>query len=432
MERSNSRRTSRWMIVGTTALVGALALAGCGRSDAPTGGAEGGGEAIDDSPATGTVEVWAMGNEGEVLGDLAAKFEEENPDVTIDVTAVPWDGAHDRIATAIAGGQAPDVTMLGTTWVGEFASTGAFEPTPEGLVDESSFFEGSWGTAVVDDVAYGVPWYVDTRVMYYRTDLAEAAGVEPPATWDEYKSFAKALQDQGATSGVSLPPGGFDSWQYLLPLVWQAGGDVLAEDGETFAMDTDAWKEATAFYQSFFTEGLAEPVRLETGEIEQKFISGEVGAFFSGPFHVSLLREQGGEDFADKFGVAMVPGDESRTSFTGGGNLAVFDDSDNRDAAWKFVRWLSQPETQIEWYDISTDLPSVQAAFEDPTFAEDPYLSVFAEQLADSKAPPAIATWAQVSAVIDQQLEQVTRANGDVDEALTSLQQQAGSIGTGE
>jgi multiple sugar transport system substrate-binding protein len=432
MTRSTSYRTSRWLSATTVALVGALALAGCGRSDSPTGDGGEAGAAIDDSPATGTVEVWAMGNEGEVLGELAAQFEEENPDVTIDVTAVPWDGAHDRIATAIAGGQAPDVTMLGTTWVGEFASTGAFEPTPEGLVDESSFFEGSWGTTVVDEVSYGVPWYVDTRVLYYRTDLAEAAGVEPPTTWDEYKAFAEALQTQGATSGVSLPPGGFDSWQYLLPLVWQQGGDIVAEDGETFAMDTDAWRQALAFYQSFFTEGISEAVRLETGEIEQKFISGDVGAFFSGPFHVSLLREQGGEDFADKFAVAMVPGEESRTSFTGGGNLAVFDDSDNRDAAWKFVRWLSEPETQIEWYGISTDLPSVQAAFEDPTFAEDPYLSVFAEQLADSKAPPAIPTWAQVSAVIDQQLEQVTRADADVEQALTTLQQQADSIGTGQ
>ena len=113
--------------------------------------------------------------------------------------------------------------MLGTTWVGEFAATGAFEPTPEGLVDESSFFEGSWGTAVVDDVAYGVPWYVDTRVLYYRTDMAEAAGVEPPTTWDEYKAFAQALKDQGATSGVSLPPGGFDSWQYVTAARLAAG-----------------------------------------------------------------------------------------------------------------------------------------------------------------------------------------------------------------
>lgn len=425
--RAHRRRGLSLVALG---LVGAMTLVGCGRTDgaATTNTA---GEAIDDAPATGEVTIWAMGNEGEVLGELAAQFEEENPDVTINVTAVPWESAHDRIATSIAGGSTPDISMVGTTWVGEFAATGALEPTPDGLVDESSFFEGSWGTTVVDDVAYGVPWYVDTRVMYYRTDMAAAAGVEAPTTWDEYKAFAQALQDQGATSGVSLPPGGFDSWQYVAPLAWQAGGDILNADGTEFTFDTPEWAEAFEFYQSFFADGVSEPVRLEGGEIEQKFIDGSVGAFFSGPFHVGLLREQGGPEFADKFAVAEVPGDQSRTSFTGGGNLAVFNESENRDASWKFVRWLSEPETQIAWYDISTDLPSVQAAFDDPIFADDPYLSVFADQLADSKAPPAIPTWAQVSAVIDQELEKVTRGDQTVDAALAAIQQQADTIGTG-
>ena len=420
---------NRWRSLGALAVVGALVLTGCGRTD---GGSKAeSGAAINDEPATGEVTIWAMGNEGEVLGELASQFEEENPDVKITVTAVPWDGAHDRIATAIAGGETPDISMLGTTWVGEFAATGSLEPTPKGVVDESAFFEGSADTAVVNDVTYGVPWYVDTRVLYYRTDLAKAAGVEAPTTWDEYKTFAKALKDQGATSGVSLPPGGLDSWIYVTPLVWQQGGDILNAAGE-FDFTTPEWKKAFEYYQSFFTEGISEPVRLEGGEIEQKFIDGEVGAFFSGPFHVGLLREQGGPDFADKFAIAKVPGDTSRTSFTGGGNLAVFGDSENRDASWKFVRWLSQPETQTKWYDISADLPSVEAAFEDPTFADDPYLSVFADQLTDSKAPPAIPTWAQVSAVIDQELEKVTRGDQTVDAALEAIQQQAESIGTGQ
>lgn len=190
--------------------------------------------------------------------------------------------------------------------------------------------------------------------------------------------------------------------------------------------------EALTFYDSFFEDGIAEPVRLETGEIEQEFIDGNIGAFFSGPFHVSLLQDQGGPEFADKFAVAMVPGEESRTSFTGGGNLAVFEGTDNRDASWKFVRWLSQPETQVAWYDISTDLPSVQAAWDDPTFAEDPYLSVFGEQLADSQAPPAIPTWAQVSSVFDQEIEKMTRGDTTPEEAAATIQQQAESIGTGQ
>ena len=355
-------------------------------------------------------------------------------------TPLPGDAAglqsygakYDRIATSIAGGETPDVSMLGSTWVGEFGATGALEPTPEGLVDESTFFEGSWGTSVVDRTAYGVPWYVDTRVLYYRTDLAEQAGVTAPTTWDEFTQFAAALKENGAESGVSLTPGGTDGWQYVMPFVWQAGGDILSEDGTTFTLDSPEMKKGFEYYKSFFDDGSAKPERLETGEIEQEFIDGNVASFFSGPFHVSLLLEQGGADFADKFAVAEVPGDQSRTSFTGGGNLAVFNDSDNRDTSWKFVRWLSQPEVQAEWYGISTDLPSVASTYDDPTFADDPYLSVFGEQLNDSKAPPAIPTWAQISAVIDQELEKVVLGETTVDEALASMQSQAESIGTGQ
>jgi multiple sugar transport system substrate-binding protein len=432
MNERSTRRPARWITAGAVVAVSALALTACGRGDGGggTNGAEAGAP-IDDSPATGTVEVWAMGNEGEVLPELAEQFMAENPDVDIRVTAVPWEAAHDRIATAIAGGETPDITMLGTTWVGEFAGSGAFEPTPDGLVDESSFFEGSWGTTVVDGVSYGVPWYVDTRVLYYRTDLAEAAGVEPPTTWDEYQEFARALQGAGAEWGVSLPPGGLDAWLYVAPLAWQVGGEIMNEDQSAFTLDTPEWTEALSFYDSFFEEGIAEPVRLEVGEIEQEFIDGDVGSFFSGPFHVSLLQEQGGPEFADRFAVAMVPGEESRTSFTGGGNLAVFDDTENRDAAWKFVRWLSEPETQVEWYGISTDLPSVQAAWDDPTFSEDPYLSVFGEQLQDSQASPPIPTWAQISDVFDQQIERMTRGNTSPEDAVATIQQQAESIGTG-
>lgn len=419
----------RWTGAAALAVASALVLVGCGRTDGGNGAAESG-AAIDDQPATGEVTVWAMGNEGEVLDELAAQFEEENPDVSIEVTAVPWESAHDRIATAIAGGETPDVTMLGTTWVGEFASSGAFEPTPDGVVDESEFFEGSAETAKVDGTTYGVPWYVDTRVLYYRTDLAEAAGVEAPTTWEEYRTFVQGLQSAGAVDGVSLQPGGLDSWMNLVPLVWQQGGDIMNENGE-FQFTSEEWVTALEEYKSFFDEGLAKPVRLETGEIEQEFIDGTVGAFFSGPFHVSLLLEQGGEEFADKFAIAMVPGEESRTSFTGGGNLAVFEDAENRDAAWKFVRWLSQPETQVAWYEISTDLPSVQSAYDDPAIADNEYLAVFGEQLADSKAPPTIPTWAQISAVIDQQLEQVVRGGVSVEDALAAIQQQAEAIGTG-
>ena len=96
-------------------LVAALALAGCGRDEGGGDGAAEQSKAIAEGPATGEITVWAMGTEGELLPKLAAEFQKENPEATVKVTAVPWDGAHDKIATAIAGRQTPDVSLIGTT-----------------------------------------------------------------------------------------------------------------------------------------------------------------------------------------------------------------------------------------------------------------------------------------------------------------------------
>ena len=96
--------------------------------------------------------------------------------------------------------------------------------------------------------------------------------------------------------------------------------------------------------------------------------------------------------------VAHQPTEEAGTSFVGGGNISVFSDSDNKAAGWAFVDYLSQPEVQVKWFQTINDLPSVQAAWDDPALADDELLSAFGDQLADAKAPPAIATWEQVAA----------------------------------
>ena len=97
--------------------------------------------------------------------------------------------------------------MVGTTWMGEFAGLGGLDPTPSNI-DGSQFFEGAWNTTVVDGTSYAVPWYVETRLVYYRTDLAEEGGVtEPPATWDELKALAEGIQGAGRAVWDQPPAG---------------------------------------------------------------------------------------------------------------------------------------------------------------------------------------------------------------------------------
>ena len=417
-------------IAALTVVLAASGLAGCGRSDTPAGPA-GSAPPVTGGAASGTLTVWAMGAEGEALPELMDKFEADNPGVTVEVTAVPWGSAYDKFKAAIAAGETPDVAQVGTTWMGEFVGADALDPTPD-LIDASTFFEGAQATTEVGGTSYAVPWYVETRLVYYRTDLAEQAGItEPAKDWDGLKAMAKAMKEKaGAEWGIALQPGQTGSWQTVVPFMWSNGGQLMKDDNSAFTLDDPKNVEALAYYQSFFNEGLANKAPVE-GSTETDFVSGKVPMFISGPWMMAAVEKAGGDGFADKYDVMVMPEKEASVSFVGGSNLAVFKGTENRDAAWKLVDYLTQEQTQIEWYGMTTDLPSVTSAWDDESLKSDEKLAKFGEQLDTAKAPPSIATWEQVAAKIDAQVEQVTRAGADPAQALATAQSEATSIGVG-
>ena len=371
------RRSTLLVALTTTT---ALALTGCGRDDGGSAGeaAPQTGEAVSTEGLSGELDVWAMGAEGEALPDLVAGFEEAYPEVTVNVTPVPWDSAHDKFVNSISAGTTPDVAMIGTTWMGEFAGMDALDPTP-GSIDTTKFFEGAQGTTEVEGTSYGVPWYVETRMVYYRSDIAAAAGFEEvPTDQAGFKEMAAALQEQdGVDWGISLQPGQTGSWQTVVPFAWSGGAEIATEDAYT--LDTPETVAAVDYFGSFFTDEIAD---------------------------------------------ANPPEGQTEATFADG--------SENRDAAWALVDWLTQPETQVEWYDMTSALPSVQSAWEDPALTEDAKLAKFGEELTTAQAPPSFPTWEQVAAAFDAEMEKVAKQGLSGEEALQAAQQQADSIGTGQ
>ncbi|MBA2955938.1 extracellular solute-binding protein [Nocardioides sp. MAH-18] len=425
------------MNVRTTAIAGlavaSLVLTACGREDDSGAGGEAQGDAVAEGKASGTVEVWAMGTEGEKLGDFVSEFEDANPDADVKVTAVPWEAAHDKISNAIAAGETPDVSLIGTTWMGEFAAADGLMPTPQDLVDEGDFFPGAWGSTEVGGTSYGVPWYVETRVLFYRTDLAKKAGWDKaPTSWDELKQFAKDMESKGgAEYGLNLQPGQTGSWQSYLPFGWSNGATLTNDDGTEYTIDSPEMAEALDYYTSYFDEDLSLTRTLDPGELEDGFAKGTFGSFISGPWHTGLVEDAGLDE--SKYAVAPLPGPDGGmgTSFVGGGDLAVFKDAQNPDAAWKLVQWLSEPDVQQEWYDEIGDLPAVQASWDTGELADDPQLQVFGEQLTSAQSPPSVPTWEQVAASIDSVVEKASKGDLSGEDAVKQMQSEAQSIGTG-
>ena len=434
-----------------TALAGSLvlifSLAACGTNDGGGSGEVGGATGVPGSagpdtgsaapPASGAggdvsgdLTVWAMGNEGTLLSAVGDAFMAEYPNVTVKITPVDWGQAVTKLQTAIAGGQVPDVSQMGTDMMGQFAETGALEAVPSSI-DPSQYFESAWNTNVVDGTTYGVPWYVETRLLYYRTDIAEQAGVTAaPTNWAELKDTATKLQAGGAEWGMAL---GTKNAQEYLPYVWSNGGDVMADDG-TFTLDAPEAVEALTYYDSFFEEGLAPKSVPEGFDITPAFVSGSHPMFVDGPWQLGLIADAGGADIEGKWAIAPLPGKDSApgTSFVGGSNFVVFKDAPNKEAAWAWIDFVSRPETQISWYKTAAVLPAVQAAWDDPELSGDENLAMFGEQLSSTAAPPAIPTWSEIASAINENLEKVTAGDTSPEDGAAAMQEAATSIGTGQ
>lgn len=421
------------LALGAIGVISVLTLAGCGRADdAGTGGDAGAATTIDDAPATGEITIWAMGEEGEHLGDFSEAFTEANPDATVTVTTIPWADVMTKYQTAVAAGTVPDAIMIGSSFLPAMVAAGGLAAVPDGVVDDSTLNQTAAESTVVDGTSYAVPWYVETRVLYYRADLADAAGMRAPTTWDELTDFAKGFTDEGADYGIQLPMGDAeDSTQVIMPFYAQAGGAVLSDAGDAYAWDHDALVDALEYYGSFFTAGLA-PTSGYGDAQTSSFVDGSNPAFISGPWMVSVLADMQDADWVAE-NVATVPvpaGSANNDSYLGGGHLGVFSDAKNADGAWKLVRWLSEADTQKAWFDTTSDLPAVTSVLDDDTFASDPRLSVLSEQLESTWAPPSVPSWNEMSAFIETEAEKV--ANGSsAEDAATAIEAKAESLGTG-
>lgn len=400
-------------------------LTACGRTS------EDGGQAQPSSTvaakAAGTITMWAMGNEGKLLPDFVKKFEDANPGVTVEVTAVPWDAAYQKFQTAIASGNVPDVAMM----PGLPVFKDAFAPVPD-AIDTSGMYPGAVSTGTIDGRLLEVPWYVDVRVLYYRTDLAEKAGwKKAPATWDELRQMARDMQRKaGAKWGIRLPAGTTGSFLSTLWMPWSNGAELMNADRSAWTLDTPQFAEAYEYLASYFKQGIADPnVDTATAAEVKDFLSGRTPMVVDGPYVRSVIATAAGKEFASKYATAPLPKKEGSISFVGGANLVVFKAAKNPDSAWKLVQWLSQAQTQAAWYAASGDLPAVRSAWQDPALASDPTLAAFGEQLKTAKAPPQIVSFDKVGAAGDSAIEKIVKGGVSVADALRELQRQAEAIG---
>jgi multiple sugar transport system substrate-binding protein len=377
-------------------------------------------------PDDRTLRFWAMGREGEVAAELVAGFEQEHPGVRVRVEQLPWSAAHEKLLTAYAGDATPDLAQMGNTWLAEMDALGALQPL-QGLVDverklpAQDHFEGIWQTNLVNGRLVGVPWYVDTRLLFYRSDLLRDAGhPQPPRTWGQWQAVMQALHTGRVPHPMILP---LDEFQPLLALALQQPEPLLRDGGRHGNFDTPGFRRALDFYVDFFKRGWAPSAgEGEFGNVAQEFGRGRYAFYITGPWYIGEFRRRLPANLQDRWATAPLPGpDGPGVSVAGGSSFVIFKRSKRQADAARLIEYLCRDDVQQRFYALTGNLPPRRGPWAAPALAGDDKARAFRDQLERVRPSPAVPEWERIVQEMQLMAERVVRGREAVPQALQAL-----------
>lgn len=399
------KRTARSVVAVAAAAALALGTAACAQTSEPE--------------AEGPLTVWVMGDSGANFESLVA-----DSGIEVEVVAIPWDAIDEKLTTAVASGSGPDILQIGLSKLRTFADAGALLPLDDLMADHpgiapENFPEGVAGlSTAVDGEIVSIPWVSDTRVLFTRTDILAEAGFDaPPATWDEVREYAEVLAARGEGQyGYYIP-----QWDAPLPIqmTWSQGGEVINSEGMV-DFNTPEFEAAVDIYTGLYADGSVPT----NGDFDQQqgFISGVAPMLVSGPYLAKGIADAAPE-LDGKWQVSPFPaGDGGSIALFAGSNLGVWHNTDQQSKAIELLEYLSLPETQLAWFDLTGELPTVNAALEDAGLNSDPNVQVYTEQLATARVLPLVSNWdGAVGSELLNALNSIVLTGADRTEALDGL-----------
>lgn len=358
-----------------------------------------------------TLSFWQFWTDPEVkpvlLGQIK-KFEGQNPGVKVEVTDMTWASGHEKIVVSFGSNSAPDVLELGSDWVPEFAYQDVlYDLTTQ--VDSVKSFYRMWEPATRDNKVFGFPWVIDTRVLYYNKDLLKKAGLDPnkkPVIWNDLLEAVQKIHDPqnkiygfGANSAEK-----HRLYKKFLPFFWGNNGLILSKDGKECLLNSKEGREALEYYVSLTKYGLIDTQL----RLDEAFMDGKVGFVISGGW---LLQEIRKNKPSLNFGICLIPRPKPETgfsaSFAGGEFLVINRNCKYPQEAMKLVRFLTDLDNALELCKaIGSSSPANALATLDAYYQNNPYLSLFQEQLNYSRTPPVTPKWVYIEEQIEKAVEQ--------------------------
>ncbi|HPD00613.1 MAG TPA: extracellular solute-binding protein [Acetivibrio sp.] len=394
------------------------------------------------------LDVWIMPNSQQPIEDFiktASPFLQDNPDIGLNVSIIDWGSAWTRLMEAsLTGEEAPDITQLGTMWVATFSDRGLLADITEDISWDEFHPQTLGSTGIAREKGkFAVPWFADTRALFYRIDACEKAGVDPTKdfqTWDSFKEALKKLNNVEINgkklSALGMP--GKNDWNVVhnyAPWIYGAGGSFLNLDFTKSALSSQDTFDGIKFYSELAFEGLMDKEALEkdTNSIETAFINGDYAISIMGPWNINTLEKNKNNNenaLIDKIGVAILPkGPKGRFAYLGGSSLAVVNSSDKKEEAVELLKWLTGKEAQVEYSKTTGNLPVVKSAYEDPWIKDNRLRKVFADQMNFAIEYPSIPAWPFMESYLQMALSEVwdnvMQVNGEYspDKTMEALKQ---------
>jgi multiple sugar transport system substrate-binding protein len=442
----------KFRTLATTAAIAALALttAACGGGNSSASGSSG--SSGGSGGGGGSITYWAsnqgtsLDNDKQVLTPELEKFQQQTG-IKVNLEVIGWNDLQTRIQTAVTSGQAPDVVNIGNTWAASLQSTGAFMPFDQSAFDAIGGKDKFVKTAMDTGGAPGqdptsVPVYGLAYGLYYNKAMFSAAGLTPPSNWEDLVTDAKKLTS-GDKYGFALAAGSYtENAHFAFIDAAQNGADLFDSKGQpTFSSDgvVDGIKRYLDLMQADKVVNVANAQYDNGTKAVNDFATGKVAMILNQNNADSSIVANGMK--SDQYGVVPFPAPkDSKTdvaSHVAGINLSIFKNTKNKDAALKFVKFMTSPETQTALDKPFAALPVLNGAT--PNFTDNAdEAKTFADIYANKSKPlPLVPAEDQFESTVGKAMNQMfakiasggTVSTDDIKSAMKTAEQQVAAAG---
>jgi sn-glycerol 3-phosphate transport system substrate-binding protein len=368
---------------------------------------------------------------GDVQDELAQRFNESQSEIYVDVQ---FQGAYaevvQKLQAALIAGDPPDLVLLDSPFVALFAKDGILVPLddfaadPDIGLDMESFYPGLVADGYYQDSLYALPMMRSTPLLYYNADMFEAAGLPDrvPETWDEFKEFCDALTimegDVPTQQGVSFTMGTTSAHWYFQAAIYAFGGEVSDADFNIYLTEPEAMAAAQLWQDIVFEYGTGK-AGVDEGGSHGDFLNHRVGMVFGSTGSMGSLLQNA--DF--RLGAGMIPEQERRMVPVGGSVIAMTStDEERQKAAWEFMKFVADPESNAYIVQNTGYLPTSPAALETEAlteyFEQYPERAIALEQLDYARPQASVISLATGTEILRQAIEKLLVADVPVQQVM--------------